>query len=65
METDHRNLLAMVLAVAAVLDLLLIPVLRARIQGPSQPIMMLSMLSSSALMMGMAAAFWFGWLPPG
>jgi MFS-type transporter involved in bile tolerance (Atg22 family) len=63
METDHRSLLAMLLAVASVLDLLLIPVLRARIQG--QPMIMLSLLASSALMMGLAAAFWFGWLPPG
>jgi hypothetical protein len=60
---DNRFLISGVLLAFALGDLLLIPVLRTRIQGPGQPLVLLGMLSSSILMVALAAAFWWRVIP--
>jgi hypothetical protein len=59
---DTRNVLSLALVAAAVLDLLMIPFLRSRLAAPQQPIIVMGMLSSAAMMLGLAAAFRFGWI---
>lgn len=63
MET--HKLIAFILAVVALIDVTVVPaVLNRRLQGsPQYLIVMLALFSGAVVMAGLAAAFWFRWIP--
>lgn len=63
MET--HKLLAFILALCALVDVTVVPVfLSRRMQGsPHYFLVMLALCSGALVMAGLAAAFWFRWIP--
>lgn len=62
---ETHKLIAFILAVVALIDVTVVPaVLNRRLQGsPQYLIVMLALFSGAVVMAGLAAAFWFRWIP--
>ena len=59
---ENSQLFALVFALVAVTDVVMIPFLSKRVQGPQKMIVSLALLSGAMITAGLSAAFWFGWI---
>ena len=59
---ENSQMFALVFALVAVTDVVMIPFLAKRLQGPQKLIMSFALLSGAIITAGLAAAFWFGWI---